>query len=80
MGQSSLSKRVTTTSLNLGDGFKGLIVVGRDEEGDEVCLDAWRQGSCEPFVNIIFEPVHVHQNRIHEIRSYSRNSMYRVKP
>ena len=31
--------------------------------GDEICLDAWRQGSCEPFVNIIFEPVHEHYIR-----------------
>jgi len=26
--------------------------------GDEICFDARRQGSCEPFVNTILEPVH----------------------
>lgn len=45
MGQSSLSKRVTTTSLNLGDGFKGLIVVGRDEEGVEGGVGEGRGGA-----------------------------------
>lgn len=30
--------------------------IGYSLSGDEVCLDAWRQGSCEPFVKTIFEP------------------------
>lgn len=41
--------------------LSNLIIVNSNSlSGDEICLDARRQGSCEPFVNIILEPVHAH--------------------
>lgn len=38
------------------------IIVGKKNfnslSGEEVCLDACRQGSCDPLMNTIFDPAH----------------------
>lgn len=30
------------------------------QSGDDVCLEAWRQGSCEPLVKIILVPAYLY--------------------